>query len=249
MDKRHPENLFTGKAEVYAATRPSYPEQLLQWLESRADFESVADVGAGTGIFTVFLQPVCQKIIAVEPNPDMRQVFARMPGGWDCIQGSAEAIPLPDNSLTLIAAAQAFHWFDEIRFREECRRLLRPEGKLLIVWNNAVDSDSSRTVKEICRKYCPAFKSGHAGKRTAEEGDRFLREEYFRELDFFSCPNPLLRTEEQFIGDQLSRSYALTPASPQYTEYLSELRRTFHQFAENGLLRDDYETTAYLGKI
>lgn len=241
--------VFSGKAEVYARNRPSYPPALIQWLKEHADLDSVADIGAGTGIFTACLAPECNHLSAVEPNPDMRAAFQSCLPGIACLPGSAEMTGLPDHSLSLVSAAQAFHWFDEILFREECRRILRPDGKLAILWNNRSRDGLGPAYNEVCRKYCPDFKSGHVGKRTEEEGDRFLRESYFRQVEIFRCPNPVLRTEEQFIGDKLSRSYALTPASPDYPAFIRELREVFDRFASGGLAAEEYETVVYLGRF
>ena len=245
----NPKELFTGKAEIYAQCRPSYPAELLKWLQENADLTAVADIGAGTGIFTAELLKICGQLTAVEPNQDMRQMFQSFLPQVKCLHGSAEAIPLPDDTLTLITAAQAFHWFDEEIFRTECRRLFRPGGQLLLVWNNYKDSPVSQRIKEVCQKYCPSFRSGHAGARSAEAGDRFLRECYFQTLKLFSCTNPQYRTQKDFIGDQLSRSYALPPDSPDHQRYIDELREVFQQFAVNGILQENYEVSAYLGMV
>ena len=242
-------SVFSGKAEIYARNRPSYPPALMQWLKGHADFASAADIGAGTGLFTACLLPECGELTAVEPNRDMRAAFQSFLPGIPCLPGTAEKTGLPDHSLSLVSAAQAFHWFDEIRFREECRRILRPEGKLAVIWNNRSQQGFGPAYSEVCRKYCPDFRSGHVGKRTPEEGDRFLRENYFREVEIFRCPNPVPRTEEQFIGDKLSRSYALTASSPDYPAFLRELRAVFRKFAVDGMAVEEYETVVYLGRF
>lgn len=241
--------VFSGKAEVYARNRPSYPPALLHWLKDHADLSSAADIGAGTGIFTACLLPVCGHLTAVEPNPDMRAAFQTFLPQVQCLPGTAEATGLPDRSLSLVTAAQAFHWFDDKAFQAECRRILRPEGKLAIIWNNRQDYGVGPAYDAVCRKCCPDFRSGHVGKRTVEEGDRFLREQYFREVEFFRCPNPVPRTEEQFLGDKLSRSYALTPGSAGYGKFVDALRAVFRDFSRDGLVTEEYETVVYLGRV
>ena len=241
--------VFSGKAEVYAQNRPSYPPELVRWLKEHADLDSAADIGAGTGIFTACLAPECRSLCAVEPNPDMRAAFRSFLPGIECLPGSAEATGLPDHSLSLVAAAQAFHWFDEELFRIECSRILRPGGKLAIVWNNRQQHGIGPAYDAVCRKYCPDYRTGHVGKRSAEEGDRFLREQYFREVEIFRCPNSIPRTEAQFIGDKLSRSYALTPASPDYPAFIRELKEVFAAFAVGGMAAEEYESVIYLGIV
>ena len=242
--------VFSGKAEVYARNRPSYPPALLQWLKDHADLSSVADIGAGTGIFTACLLPVCGRLTAVEPNPDMRAAFKTFLPQVECLPGTAEETGLPGHSLSLVTAAQAFHWFDDTAFQTECRRILQSGGKLAIIWNNRQDHGVGPAYDAVCRKYCPDFRSGHVGRRTVEEGDRFLREEYFRDVDIFRCPNPVLRTEEEFIGDKLSRSYALMPRSAGYREFVDALRAVFHDFSRGGQqVTEEYEAVVYLGSV
>ena len=38
-------------------------------------------------------------------------------------------------ALNIVIAAQAFHWFDREKFREECQRLLKPGAKVALFWN------------------------------------------------------------------------------------------------------------------
>lgn len=239
--------VFSGKADVYAQNRPSYPPELVRWLKEHADLDSVADIGAGTGIFTACLAKECRTICAVEPNPDMRAAFQKSLPRIECLPGSAEKTGLPAQSLTLVTAAQAFHWFDEELFRDECCRLLRPEGKLAVVWNNRQQHGIGPAYDAVCRKYCPDYRTGHVGKRSAEEGDRFLKERYFRQVEIFRCPNTVPRTEAQFIGDKLSRSYALTASSPDFPAFVRELKEVFDAFAVGGHVREEYESVVYLG--
>lgn len=241
--------IFSGKAEVYARNRPSYPAALLQWLKAHADLSSAADIGAGTGIFTACLFPLCGHLTAVEPNPDMRAAFRSTLPQVQCLPGTAEATGLPDHAFSLVTAAQAFHWFDDQAFQSECRRILRPGGKLAVIWNNRQEHGVGPAYDAVCRKYCPDFRSGHVGKRTVEEGDRFLREQYFREVEIFRCPNPVRRTEDEFIGDKLSRSYALTPQAAGYPEFVAALRAVFRDFSRDGHVTEEYEAVVYLGQV
>ncbi len=241
--------VFCGKADVYAHNRPSYPAGLIEWLQRHATLDAVADIGAGTGLFTFCLLPVCGSLTAIEPNPDMRSAFAKFLPQIPCLPGCAEATGLPGNSLSLVVAAQAFHWFDEQLFKQECQRILRKDGKLAVVWNNRQEHGVGPAYDAVCRRFCPDFSSGHVGRRTVAEGDCFLRESYFQHVEVFRCPNPVQRSEEQFIGDKLSRSYALTPASPDYQDFIAELRRVFHEFAKDGQVTEEYESVAYLGSF
>lgn len=240
---------FSGKADVYARCRPSYPAELVDWLYTHANAETVADIGAGTGIFTACLLKKPWQVIAVEPNPDMRKVFAETLPGIRCLPGSGEATGLPDHSMDLITAAQAFHWMDEQRFREECRRILRQDGQAAILWNHRTAHGIAPAYEEVSRKYCPNFRTGHTGSRSEKEGDRFLRGEYFREAEVRQYRHFFPMNEDQFIGNALSRSYSLTPDHPLFTDYIGELRDVFQRFAVNGIVQEEYETMLYLGRF
>ena len=242
-------NSFCGKAEIYARTRPSYPTELIEWLKQHAVLDAVADIGAGTGLFTICLVPVCDNLIAIEPNSEMRAIFASFLPQINCLPGCAEATGLADHSLSLVVVAQAFQWFDELQFKQECRRILRSDGKLAVIWNKRQEHGIGSACDAVCQKFCSDFTNGHFGKRSVTEMNRFLLGSYFRDVKIFRCSNPVQRSEEQFIGDKLSRSFALTPASSKYQEFIFELRRVFHEFAQDGLVTEEYESVIYLGSI
>jgi len=130
-----PGDLFGDRSADYDRYRPNYPAAaiaaILRGLEPPI---AVADLGAGTGIGSRLLAQAGARIIAVEPNAAMRALAAQPPQ-ITAIAGTAEAIPLPDNSVDLVAAFQAFHWFDFDRSLQECRRILKPGGRLALVWS------------------------------------------------------------------------------------------------------------------
>jgi len=137
-----PKNRFTGRVEDYVRSRPGYPSALVGDLvqEGRlAEVDVVADIGSGTGILSaLFLDAGCQ-VRAVEPNLAMRSAGERELGGrsgLESIDGSAEATTLDADSVDWIVAGQAFHWFHPERAGAEFRRVLRPGGEVLIVWND-----------------------------------------------------------------------------------------------------------------
>jgi SAM-dependent methyltransferase len=241
--------LFSGKSEDYFRYRPSYPETAVRWLREKCAGEHVADIGAGTGIFTKLLQPFFKEVCAVEPNADMREIFCRFLPDVYCSAGSGEESGLASGSVDLITVAQAFHWLSEDRFKAEALRILRPAGKVAIIWNSILESDFTLARSRVCQKYCPRFRSGHAGKRSAAEGDDFLRNHYFREVEVVSFANPFEMDLEIFEGNMRSRSYALTPDDPAYADFSAELRSVFEQYAVNGIVTDPQETQIYLGRF
>jgi ubiquinone/menaquinone biosynthesis C-methylase UbiE len=137
-----PKQRFSGRASSYAKARPGYPHELFDHLFSVGALSKgckVADLGSGTGIFSELLLSHGVAVYAVEPNLEMRDLAeARLSlaPGFHSVPGCAERTTLPDGSMDAATAAQAFHWFDPDLTREELRRVLRPRGQVIMVWNN-----------------------------------------------------------------------------------------------------------------
>ena len=244
------EEKFTGKAELYEKYRPSYPDALVDFLYENARCGCVADIGAGTGKFTRCLMKKPWRVIAVEPNANMREKLADI-DHIKIVAASAEDTGLADYSVGLVTVAQAFHWFDETRFRAECKRILAHDGQLAIIFNNRIteDCEISKVRDDICMRYCGAFHSGHIGKRTIEEGDAFLRNEYFSKTRYFATEHNMEMDEQSFIGDTLSRSYALNKDHPEYDRFVEELREAFSKYNDFGSVSIRIKTVCYLGKL
>lgn len=244
------EEKFTGKAEIYERFRPSYPDALIDFLYENAQCDTVADIGAGTGKFTRCLLKKPWNVIAVEPNADMRKKLLNITG-ITVVNAPAENTGLEGSSVGLVTAAQAFHWFDEERFKSECKRILTTNGRLAVIFNERVldGCDISRLRNEICMRYCGAFHSGHIGKRDKEEGDAFLRGKYFSDVLYFSADNDIVMDEQAFIGDTLSRSYAIGEEHADYERFVGELREAFAKHKKDGAVTIKIKTICYLGRF
>ncbi|QNM96836.1 class I SAM-dependent methyltransferase [Chitinimonas koreensis] len=158
---------FGSQAAAYARGRPDYPQALAGWLRDEIGLGAgrrVLDLGAGTGKFSGLLAASGATVVAVEPVEAMRaQLAARLPQ-VDVQAGTAEAIPLADASCDLVACAQAFHWFATPPALAEIRRVLKPGGELLLVWNVRDESvDWVAALTELMTPYegdTPRFHSG-----------------------------------------------------------------------------------------
>jgi SAM-dependent methyltransferase len=140
---------FSAVADAYERARPGYPADAVARLAGEPP-RDVLDLGAGTGKLTRQLVAVGHRVVAVEPLPEMlEQLRAALPGA-DAREGSAEAIPLPNESVDVVTAAQAFHWFDHPVALAEIARVLRPGGELGLIWNMRVeDGDWTRRLSEL----------------------------------------------------------------------------------------------------
>jgi SAM-dependent methyltransferase len=146
---------FARGVEAYERARPDYPPEAIAYLARELDLRpgrTVVDLAAGTGKLTRPLARVGCEVIAVEPVDEMR---AAIGADVRALDGTAEAIPLPDNSADAVTVAQAFHWFDGPVALAEIERVLRPGGALALVWNRrpTETSELHAAISEIMAPY------------------------------------------------------------------------------------------------
>ncbi|HKA84838.1 MAG TPA: class I SAM-dependent methyltransferase [Acidimicrobiales bacterium] len=129
---------FDSNAAAYERSRPSYPAEAVAHVVGHGGIgpgRRVVDLAAGTGKLTRLLVPTGAEVVAVEPVAGMRRQLAVTLPGIEVLDGTAEDLPLPDDSADAVTVAQAFHWFDAPVALSEIRRVLRPGGHLFLVWN------------------------------------------------------------------------------------------------------------------
>jgi ubiquinone/menaquinone biosynthesis C-methylase UbiE len=129
---------FDRASDAYERGRPGYPRQAVESLTQALDLDPasvVVDLAAGTGKLTRELLHTGARVIAVEPVAGMRAVLSRSCPQAEVVDGIAEELPLPDASADAVTVAQAFHWFDGERALAEIDRVLRPAGRLALIWN------------------------------------------------------------------------------------------------------------------
>ena len=153
-ERTHPAVRGFGRAaDAYERGRPDYPPAAVRHLGRELGIgprRTVVDLGSGTGKFTRALAPLGAARIAIEPTAGMRRVFERAVRDVPILDGTAEAMPLPDAFADAVVSAQAFHWFRAGPALREIRRVLRPGGGLGLVWNTRDDSVRwSRRLSEI----------------------------------------------------------------------------------------------------
>jgi MOSC domain-containing protein YiiM/SAM-dependent methyltransferase len=134
---------FTDGVEAYERARPTYPPDAVAAIVSTlglAPGRTLLELGAGTGKLTRLLAPSRARILAVEPVEAMRAKLLQTVPGVGLVDGTAEAIGLPNASVDAVVIAQAFHWFDAIRALSEIHRVLRPGGRVALAFNRRDES-------------------------------------------------------------------------------------------------------------
>jgi ubiquinone/menaquinone biosynthesis C-methylase UbiE len=143
---------FGAGAAAYEAARPGYPDEAIDVLADEVGIgpgTKVCDLAAGTGKLTRRLVDLGARVTAVEPVAAMRAQAETAVPRADLVDGTAEAIPLDNGSVDVVTVAQAFHWFDAPAALSEIARVLRPGGRLAILWNER--DESTPWVAEMSR--------------------------------------------------------------------------------------------------
>lgn len=125
---------FGSVADAYDRGRPTYPREAAAWLCGSSPV-TVLELGAGTGKLTEQLVELGHDVHATDPDAAMLDILRRRLPDVRTSVASAEDIPAPDRSVDVVVCAQAFHWFDLDRALPEIARVLRPGGRLALVWN------------------------------------------------------------------------------------------------------------------
>jgi len=251
------ETKFDGKGSIYARNRPSYPQEFIDFLYADIGVNAnsiVADIGSGTGKLTRLLLERGSKVFAVEPNADMRanaEADLRNYDRFFSINGKAENATLDDCSIDFVTVATAFHWFDKQAFKAECRRILKKDGKVIIVYNSRdEESDLVKCLYKVNEKYCPDFK-GFTGSGMLLRHDSagffsdFFTDDYLVKI----IENNLVYNERGFVERSLSSSYALKEGDACFLEYVKELSSLFQEHSMNNELVMPNITHGYVGTV
>ncbi len=245
---------FSDRVEDYLRYRPRYPVQILKTLEDECGLQPmsiVADIGSGTGFLCEPFLKKRIKVFGVEPNPDMRAAAESTLRNFDTfvsIDGKAEKTNLPDASVDLITAGQAFHWFDGLLARREFLRILKKRGHVALVWNER-KKDASQFqsgYEHLLREYCPDYMA------TCHTNiDSVLLAVFFGHGDIKSCSfdNSQRFDSPGLEGRLLSSSYAPKQGQPRHNELLTALRKLFTAHQNAGFVILDYETRMYYAPL
>lgn len=242
---------FSDRVEDYVRYRPDYPQALVGWLHGlgvTADW-TVADIGAGTGISSKLFLDSGHRVTAVEPNAAMRAAAERWLGGegrFHAIDGTAEATNLGDASVDIVAAAQAFHWFDPAKVKREFSRVLTSRGLAVIFWNTRrlEGTPFLEGYERLLVEYGVDYVS--VAERYADD-DAMARWFGHGYRGMASFPHGQKLDYDALLGRLMSSSYAPKPGHPNHEPMLFALRSLFDATQDNGTIDFDYDTRVFAG--
>lgn len=246
---------FSARVDNYRKYRPGYPLEILAFLHRTINLSpmwTVADIGSGTGIFAEIFLQYGNTVLGVEPNTAMRAASEAQlidHPHFIAVEGSAEATGLAPASVDLITAAQAFHWFDAQKARQEFLRILRPNGWVVLAWNSRRLNSTPflRGYEALLHK----INSDYAQKNEKNVDDDvicafFGGEESFGVVHF---DNVQRFNWEGLRGRALSSSYAPLADNPMHKSFLAQLRQLFDDHQVDGHIAYEYDTRLYYGQL
>jgi SAM-dependent methyltransferase len=251
-----PTERFSNRAEDYRRYRPGYPKAVTDLMRGPCGLPEgapVADIGAGTGIFTRVLLEAGFEVTAVEPNAAMRaaaeEELKEFPR-FHPVAAPAEETGLPGGAFDGVTVAQAFHWFDHEAARREFRRLLRPDGWVFIVRNQRREGTTAfaREYEEMLRTLGERY---HViGHRDKEARTRAM-EGFFPggTLKIAQFDNPHVMDWPGLRGRFLSMSSVPVKGEPGHEELLFRLEEIFNIHARDGRVTFDQITEVYYGRL
>lgn len=250
--KQDPTWLYSKKALTYAKNRPDYAPEAFKVFWDLVDLppeSAVIDVGSGTGMLTRHLMIYYAKVYALEPNQAMRAIAEREMGdqlGFYSLDARAETIPLPDQSVRLIAVGQAIHWFHPEETLREFQRIAQPKAWLLLAHIRSMDESLNQAMNEIYteRNGCLPHKQRPPSNQV--ENSYYFEDGQFETLQFHHISK---ENWKRFLGGISSAAYAPDEGHPLFARFVQAVRQTFDRFSKDNILTWKIATEISFGHL
>lgn len=248
-------NRFSDRVENYIKFRPHYPQGVVDVLLEKNHFSAnttIADIGSGTGISAELFLKNNFKVIGIEPNDAMREAaedILKDYKNFTSVNANDVNTTLENNFVDGIIVAQAFHWFDKEKFKVECKRILKQNTQVALIWNDrkTEGNDFLKLYEEFLHMFATDYvQVNHKNIQSTEVFDAFFGkgnyQEYtldnYQDVDLFG-----LR------GRVLSSSYMPNADSKEYEYMMYVLRKIYQRYQENNKVRLEYNTKIYVGAV
>ena len=251
-------NRFSDRVDNYVKYRPHYPAEVIDFLKHEGvifENATIADIGSGTGISAELFLKNGIKVFGVEPNESMRHAAETILKNYTdkklfiSVNGKAEATTLENNSVDVIVCAQAFHWFNNDVFKKECKRILKPNGFVVLMWNDrrTDTTDFLNVYEDFLQMFGTDYKEiNHKNTQEKSQFDNFFGGAHYKEKSFYNFQDVDF---EGLKGRVLSSSYMPNEGHKDFDYMIYCLRKIYNRYQENNLVRLDYDTKIYYGQL
>ena len=242
----NPTTRFSNRVENYIKYRPSYPKEIISFLENDLNLQKnqrIADIGSGTGLFAELLLQEKYEVVCIEPNEEMRKAAEKRLSHYKTFSSfsqRAEHTSLDAHSIDLIVVATAFHWMEPVATKKEFKRILKPNGNIVLIWN--IRKTDNPFLKEYhLLKQLNSIDPPH-NNVNEEIIQAFFAPKFMMTKSF---DNVQLLNFEGLKGLLLSSSYIPLPGQDSYDAMIENLVKLFLKYSKKGLVKMEYETKAY----
>lgn len=245
---------FSNRVADYVRYRPGYTTAVRDLLRAECGLRSghvIADIGSGTGFLSELFLKNGNRVFGVEPNEAMRQAGEEYLAEYDnftSVNGCAEATTLENACANFVTSGQAFHWFDQSAARREFARILKPDGWVVVVWNERL-TDTTPFVREyetLIQKFNTDYTKVNENYPREEQMKSFFGANEYRA---YEVPNFQEFEFDGVAGRVRSSSYMPAPGHANFEPMMAELRKTFDAHNDAGRVRLEYSTRIYFGHL
>jgi SAM-dependent methyltransferase len=251
-------NRFSDRVDNYVKYRPHYPAVVIDFLKTEKIISGnsvIADIGSGTGISAELFLKNGYKVFGIEPNEPMRQASKIILQKYSdkklfvSVNATAEQTTMPNKSVDVIVCAQAFHWFNNDAFKNECKRILKPNGHIVLMWNDrrTDTTDFLKVYEDFLQMFGTDYLVvNHKNTQDKKIFENFFGKENYDEKDFYNYQDVDF---DGLKGRVLSSSYMPNEGHKDFEHMIYCLRKIFNRYQENNLVRLDYDTKIYYGQL
>lgn len=244
---------FSNRVDDYVKYRPGYPAEMMDYLKTEFGLKPgtvIADIGSGTGISSELFLKEGHEVFAVEPNQDMRekatQLLAHYPGYHE-VNGTAEETGLPEESINMIVAGQAFHWFRPTETRREFSKILRPDGVVVLIWNERLTGNAFEAAyDQLIIRHGKDYVQVDHRNISPDKIEAFFYPARVSSAVFY---NKQVFDFDGLKGRLLSSSYMPAADEEGYAAMIDDLRSLFDQYHDQGYITINYDTKVYAGRL
>jgi SAM-dependent methyltransferase len=249
MTDASPTERFTGRSQAYAQSRPTYPSEAIDAILEVCALEpghTMVDIGCGTGISSRLFGDRGLKVIGIEPNDEMRSAAEAQPDeNITYRKATGEQTDLPDACAQAVLAAQAFHWLRADAAFEEFSRILKPQGWVILMWN---ERDSRDQFTDAYGKLLNSLpETQNVEMRRGKAGEPLLTCPLFTNARKLTFANHQTMMQESLLGRAFSTSY-VPQTFPDADIFADQLKQLFAKFQVDDRVTMHYQTSVYLAQ-